>query len=158
MLLRALAAVAPDDVAVILYDGLGDLPHFSPERDVEPAPDAVQALRDLLSGADAVVFCTPEYAHGMPGSLKNALDWLVGSGELVDKPVAALSSSPSIDGGKHARVWLVQTLTVMSATVVSEASFEIGLIRTKLSPTGDVSDSATVAALRGAVAALRKAA
>lgn len=156
-LLRALAGLAPDDVSVAIYGGLDDLPHFSPERDTEPAPPVVQALRELLTGSDAVVICTPEYAHGMPGSLKNALDWLVGSGEMVDKPVAALSASPSPEGGASARAWLVQTLTVMSANVVPEASFAIGLVRTKLDADGSVSDPATVAALRGVLTALRNA-
>ncbi len=156
--LRALARLAPDDVSVSIYDGMGDLPHFSPERDTDPAPSAVQTLRELLTESDAVVICTPEYAHGMPGSLKNALDWLVGSGELVGKPVAALSASPSEDGGANARAWLVQTLTVMSANVVPGASFGIGLVRTKFGTDGVVSDPATVAALRDVLEALRGAA
>lgn len=147
--LRAIGNWCPPEILFTLYEGLGDLPHFSPERDTDPAPPAVQMLRDLLSRADAVIICTPEYAHGMPGSLKNALDWLVGSGELVDKPVAALSASPSIDGGENARAWLVQTLTVMSANVVPAASFGIGLIKTKLDAQGNVSDLATNTALRG---------
>lgn len=154
-LLRALATLAPDGVSVTLYHELGELPHFSPERDIEPAPHAVQTLRDLISGSDAVVICTPEYAHGMPGSLKNALDWLVGSGELVDKPVAALSASPSADGGANARAWLVQTLTVMSAKVVPEASFAIGLVRTKLDAAGRVVDVETIHLLRGIFTALK---
>ena len=156
--LRALGTLCPPDIAFTLYEELGDLPHFSPERDTDPAPPAVQTLRDLLARADAVIICTPEYAHGMPGSLKNALDWLVGSGELVDKPVAALSASPSIDGGEHARAWLVQTLTVMSANVVPEASFRIGLVKTKLDAHGNVSDPATTAMMQGVLMALQSAA
>lgn len=156
-LLRALATLAPDGVSVTLYNELGELPHFSPERDIEPAPHTVQPLRDLISDADAVVICTPEYAHGMPGSLKNALDWLVGSGELVDKPVAALSASPSVDGGANARAWLVQTLTVMSAKVVPEASFAIGLVRTRLDAAGNVTDVATIDSLRRVFTALENA-
>lgn len=156
-LLRALAALAPDGVTVTLYEGLGDLSHFSPDRDEDPAPPAVHALRELLAGSDAVVFCTPEYAHGMPGSLKNLLDWLVGSGELVGKPVAALSAAPSPDGGSNARAWLVQTLTVMSANVVPEASFGIGLVRTKIGADGAVTDAATADALRGVLSILRDA-
>ena len=153
--LRSIADAAPDNYTVMLYEGLGDLPHFSPERDIEPAPPAVQALRDLLAEAQAVIICTPEYAHGMPGSLKNALDWLTSSGELVGKPVAALSASPSASGGENARAWLVQTLTVLSAKVVPEASFSIGLIRSKLDTNGKVTDPATLDSLKAILPTLQ---
>ena len=98
-LLRAAARLAPEHVTITLYDGLDDLPHFSPERDTDTPPPAVIQLRTLLREADAVMVCTPEYAHGMPGVLKNMLDWVVSSGEFVDKPVSVISASPSDTGG-----------------------------------------------------------
>ena len=92
-LLRAIDALAPPGVEVTLYDGLADLPAFNP--DFEGAePSSVLAFRGQLKSADGVFISSPEYAHGVPGSLKNALDWIVGSGELVDKPVAILNASP----------------------------------------------------------------
>ncbi len=75
--------------------------------------------RSKLKTADGVVFSVPEYAHGVPGVLKNALDWIVGSGELVDKPVTLFNASPR---GKYAQASLTETVTVMSAKVLSEAS------------------------------------
>jgi NAD(P)H-dependent FMN reductase len=116
---RLAAEVAPEGVGFTFFDGLGDLPHFTPDLDTEAPPATVQALRDLLAGADALLICTPEYAHGMPGSLKNLLDWLVSWTGFVGTRVAALSASPSADGGSYALQWLVQTLTVMSADVVT---------------------------------------
>ena len=121
-LVRAAAGLAPEGMEVAVYDGLGGLPHFSPERDGDAAPDAVRDLRALLGGADGVLICTPEYAFGMPGSLKNALDWLVTSGELWRKPVAALSASPSALGGEKAHAALVLTLSALEAHIAAEAS------------------------------------
>lgn len=117
---RLVRDLASHDVDVAIYDGLGDLPHFSPDLDSdEHRPASVTHLRSLLRDAHALLICTPEYAHGMPGSLKNLLDWLVSAPELVGMRVAALSASPSGDGGRYAHAWLVQTLTVMSTNIVS---------------------------------------
>lgn len=77
-----------------LYRGLGYLPHFNQDLDTEPAPPAVAEWRSRLREAQAVLISSPEYAHGVPGTLKNALDWIVGSGEFMDKPVALLNASP----------------------------------------------------------------
>ncbi|HEV7427283.1 MAG TPA: NADPH-dependent FMN reductase [Thermoanaerobaculia bacterium] len=110
-LLRALTKIAPE---VQIYDGLGDLPHFNPDDDVEGAtpPPAVAALRAMLAEADGILISSPEYAHGVPGALKNALDWLVSDGALVDKPVALINASPV--GGEFARDSLVETLRTMN--------------------------------------------
>jgi NAD(P)H-dependent FMN reductase len=92
-LLEAAALVAPE-LELTLYAGLAQLPPFNPDLDDEGAPPPVLAWREQLRAARGVLFCVPEYAHGLPGALKNALDWVVGSGELVDKPVAILSGAP----------------------------------------------------------------
>ena len=123
-LLQAAAALAPQDVEVIPYDGLGDLPHFNPDLDGETVAPAVSRWRSKLRDADGVVFSVPEYAHGVPGVLKNALDWVVGSGEFVDKPVTLFNASPR---GTYAQASLTETLTVMSAKVVPEASVTLQL-------------------------------
>ena len=117
-LLRAAAAIAPAGMEVAIYDGLASLPHFNPDDDEEGAtpPAPVAALRALLAEADGIVISTPEYAHGLPGSLKNALDWLVSDGALVDKPVAILSASPI--GGQFAQSSLVEILTTMNWRVL----------------------------------------
>ncbi|HYO75891.1 MAG TPA: NAD(P)H-dependent oxidoreductase [Thermoanaerobaculia bacterium] len=115
---RLAADVAPE-VELVLYDALGELPHFSPDLDHDAPPSSVATLRQMLSDADALLICTPEYAHGMPGSLKNLLDRLVSWTGFAGMRVAALSASPSADGGKYALQWLVQTLTMMSAEIVT---------------------------------------
>ena len=73
-LVRAAAHLAPPDSDFTVYTGMGNLPHFSPELDTDPPLPAVADLRAQLAAADLVLICTPEYAHGMPGSLKNLLD------------------------------------------------------------------------------------
>ncbi|MEO5953604.1 MAG: NADPH-dependent FMN reductase [Chloroflexia bacterium] len=102
-----------------LFEGLGRLPHFNPDLDVEPFPDAVVKWREALAAADAVVISSPEYAHGVPGVLKNALDWVVGSGEFVEKPVAIVNLSPM---AVHAQASLVETLQVMMGRVIEASS------------------------------------
>lgn len=156
-LVRAAAAQAPAGMEVTVYGGLGDLPHFSPELDGEDAPAAVQTLRGLLAEAEGVLICTPEYAFGMPGSLKNALDWLVTSGELWRKPVVALSASPSALGGEKAHAALLLTLSALEAQVVAEGSLTIPFVTTKVTKSGDLTDPALTQALRASLDALARA-
>src|SRR5260221_261149 len=94
-LLRAAARVAPEGMKVVSYDGIAPLPHFNPDLDLEGAnaPPAVAAWRTLLGSAQGMVISSPEYAHGVPGSLKNALDWIVSSYEFSGKPVVLINAS-----------------------------------------------------------------
>lgn len=153
-LLRASAQLAPTDVAVTLYTGLDDLPHFSPERDVDAAPGSVAELRMQLQAAEAVLICTPEYAHGIPGVLKNMLDWVVASGEFIDKPVGVISAAT---GGEYAHASLTETLRVMSAHVIEEASLIVSFVRTKVDSEGHVTDPQTALSLQTVVSALVRA-
>ncbi len=153
-ILRAAALLSPEGMRMDLYEGLGDLPHFSPEIDNDAPPDSVRSLRMLLGRADGAIICTPEYAYGMPGSLKNALDWTVSSGEFFGKPVAAISASPSAAGGERAQAWLLSTLTALGADIVQESSLTIPFVRTRLAQDGTLADPATATALRSALNAL----
>lgn len=158
-LVRSLSHLAPFGMELVVFDGVGDLPHYSPELDTDDPPAAVLRWRNVLRDCDAALFCTPEYAHGMPGSLKNALDWLVSSGEFDGgKPCGALSASPSFLGGDKALAWLRQILAVLGACVPPEASFAIPFVRTKLDAQGHVSDPALADTLRAALQSLADAA
>lgn len=103
-----------------VFDGLEELPHFNPDRDTDPPHPAVAAWRAKLAAADAVVIATPEYAHSFPGALKDALDWIVGSGELVDTPVLLVTASGS--GAVRAGTALLPVLEVMAGHVVGPIS------------------------------------
>jgi NAD(P)H-dependent FMN reductase len=133
------------------WDGLDDLPHFSPERDVDPWPVPVAELRALIAASDACLFCTPEYIHAMPAVLKNLLEWVVSSGDCVGKPTAVWSVSPSPEGGARAHASLVHTLEVMSARVVQASSLCLTLARSGMDLDGRLKDPAQAAALRGAL-------
>jgi chromate reductase, NAD(P)H dehydrogenase (quinone) len=117
-LVRAAAAQRSPDVDLRVFERLGDLPHFNPDLDGDSPPESVVALRCLARAADALLIASPEYAHEMPGSLKNALDWLVSSGELYGKPAAVLCASPSPERGIYAREALQRTLEAQGARVV----------------------------------------
>ena len=134
-LLRLAMEVAPSDVRIVMYEGLASLPHFNPDDDIDTPPAPVLDLRARVGDADGLLLCSPEYAHGVPGSLKNALDWLVASVELPHKPVASLNASP---WATHAQASLVETLTVMSTRIVHEACATIPVAR------GDVGSGGTI--------------
>lgn len=152
-LLRATVALAPAGMDIVLYEDMGTLPHFNPDLDGEGAvpPPPVAAFRALLAGADGVLISSPEYAHGVPGSLKNALDWVVSSGELVDKPVVLLNASPS--GGQFAQAALQEILRTMSAQVL-EASLVEPFMRKKLDSAGIIADPESSRALGASLTAL----
>jgi len=114
-------------------------------------------LRGLLRAADGVLICTPEYAFGAPGSLKNALDWTVSTGDLNEKPVAALSASPLYAGGDKAHASLLLTLTALGVVVPDGATLSIPGVKGKLDADGAVSDPMTAQALRSVLAALARA-
>ncbi|MBV1892686.1 MAG: NAD(P)H-dependent oxidoreductase [Ilumatobacteraceae bacterium] len=92
--------------------GLATLPTFRPEQ-VDSPPEVVADFRRQIDGVDGVIIAAPEYAAGLAGSTKNALDWLVGSSTLYRKPVAALSAGTT--GGHHALHDLVHTLSWQGA-------------------------------------------
>ena len=113
-------------IAVTLYPFLEDVPPFNPDHDIDPAPPAVAHWRGHVSASDALLFCTPEYAHGVPGALKNALDWLVGSGETSQKPFALWNTSPR---STYAQNSLREILTTMDALPVPDACADFFLPR-----------------------------
>src|SRR5215510_6213982 len=119
-LLETAASVAPEGIEVVLYAGLGNLPHFDPDVDPDDAPSAVRALRQAIAASDAVLIAAPEYGHSLPGVLKNAIDWLIGSGELERKVVAITASVPDSERGRRGLEALRQTLGAVRAVIVSD--------------------------------------
>ena len=113
--LRAAAALAPAGVRVEIYDGVGNLPHFNPDIEGDP-PAAVLAWRAMLRECDAVLIASPEYAHGVAGAFKNALDWVVGSAELAGKDVALINTSARAE---HAQAALAEIIVTMGWNIVA---------------------------------------
>ncbi len=135
----------PNEVEYILYDGLQKLPYFNPELDGEPPPAEVQSFRSLLDQADGVIICTPEYIKGVPGVLKNALEWLVSSANLYRKPVAVITSS---GGGKHAHQALQLNLSMLNAHMDEERTLLISGANTKLNEEGEFANLEVVKSLQ----------
>jgi chromate reductase, NAD(P)H dehydrogenase (quinone) len=117
-LLHTAAASAPPDVQVVLFTGLQLLPHFNPDLESSGVPESVTRWRQALGESDAVLIASPEYGFSLPGSLKNAIDWVIGSGELEGKPVAITAAAPGPGRGQRGLQALRDTLTAVNATIV----------------------------------------
>ncbi len=124
-LLRAAATAAPADIELTVFEGLSALPIFNPDLEEAPLPPTVTELRHAVRAADGLVIACPEYAHGIPGGLKNALDWLVSGSEIPGKPVALMHASPR---SAVSRAALEEVLRTMSTVIVPEASVTVPLL------------------------------
>jgi chromate reductase, NAD(P)H dehydrogenase (quinone) len=133
------AAVAPGRVTAVLYDGLARLPVFNPDDDGDRLPREAAGLREEIAAADAVLFCTPEYAGTLPGSFKNLLDWTVGGGQLYGKPAAWINVAGP-DRGQGAQDALVSVLGYVGAVIVEAACRRIPVDRAAVSQDGTISD------------------
>jgi chromate reductase, NAD(P)H dehydrogenase (quinone) len=137
--LRTMRAVAGRPVTAVLYEGLSTLPAFNPDDDREPLPPAPAELRREIAAADAVVFCTPEYAGSLPGSFKNLLDWTVGGGEMYGKPAAWINvAAPGRGAGAEGS--LASVLGYIGAAVIEKACRRITLSGQAVGPDGLVND------------------
>lgn len=136
------------------YRGLAHLPQFVPEDESAAQHPEVLQLRESIAKADAVLFCAPEYAGGLPGSLKNLLDWLVGTGELYDKPVGWINAA-NRGRGEAAQRDLETVLNYVGARIIAVACVRIEDARDAFVDDADLADRERVeTAGRGAVAAL----
>jgi chromate reductase len=117
-LLRAAAALVPPGVDLVLFDGLRDLPHFNPDIEATGVPESVLRWRQALAESHAVLIASPEYGFSLPGSLKNAIDWAIGSGELETKVVAITAAVAAPERGRRGLQALRDTLSAVRATTV----------------------------------------
>jgi NAD(P)H-dependent FMN reductase len=145
-LLQAAALLAPAGVGIVPYARLADLPAFNPDLEGREG-EAVLDWRAQLAQADALLISSPEYAHGVVGALKNAFDWVVASNELERKPVALWNASAY---ASIAFAALTETITVMSAAVITEACVTIPV-------SGKPLDAAAIAATPELAEAIREA-
>lgn len=127
-LLRALQTETPQGCTLALYDRLGALPIFNPDEEGERTPLEAARLNEAVSRADGVVISCPEYAHGIPGGLKNALDWLVSGPAAVGKPVMLVHASHRSQISRDA---LREVLRTMSFKVFPGPEFEVPLLGKK---------------------------
>jgi chromate reductase, NAD(P)H dehydrogenase (quinone) len=151
--LEALARLAPEGVKALVYRDLAKLPPFNPDDDDEDRrrPEPVEALRALVGASDAIVIAAPEYAHGVPGALKNALDWLVASETFAGKPVVLINASPR---AFHAQASLREILATMAARLVPEAFASLSLTGKAVTAEDVLADPGNARRLRESLDAL----
>ena len=136
-ILQALGKMIPSNITYTIFNGMSEIPAFDPGLDNDEPPAAVTTFRNKISEADAIIICTPEYAFGVPGQLKNMLDWLVSSSSLVDKPVMLVTASSQ---GQYAHESLQLTLGALTAKLSEETNLLIPFIRSKMDSEGNIVD------------------
>lgn len=141
--------LAPATTNITLYSQLANLPHFNPDLDREPLPNTVITLRQQIKISDGIIISSPEYAHGVPGSLKNALDWLVSSVEFHRKPVALINTNPR---ATIASASLREILTTMSAKIIEPANITLDIAGRSLNTESIIADQELSASLKQAIA------
>lgn len=153
VVLHEIEKMLPSDVYFEIFDGVGGLPHFDGSDEI-PLP--VKSFLEKLTAADGILICTPEYAFGVPGSLKNALDWTVGTMEMNNKPTALITAST---GGERGHESMLHTLTALSTQVADGSSLLISFIRSKIKEERIVDESvkqSIQAVINSLIATIRK--
>jgi NAD(P)H-dependent FMN reductase len=148
-ILNIVARLVPEDVEFTIYNRLAEVPAFNDSNEI---PEPVAHFINLLSEADGVFFCIPEYAFGVPGALKNALDWTVSSSTAFPgKPVALITAAT---GGDKAHAAFLLTLKAISSKIPEGATLLLSFIRSKLNDKNEVRDIATLDSIRGVINSL----
>jgi chromate reductase len=140
-ILQKLGKMMPPDINYQIYNGISDMPAFDPGLDSDTPPVAVAAFRKQLAEADGIIICTPEYARGVPGALKNALDWTVSSASFSGKPTALITAST---GGENAHEALIKILGAIDANLSPETTLLIQFVRSKMDAEGNMIDPYTI--------------
>lgn len=139
-LIHAIGEMAKEQFDLTVFGELDQLPHFNPDLDNELVPESVHSFRKLLREADGILICTPEYAMGVPGTLKNAIDWTVSSMEFSGKPTALITASSL---GEKGHASLLGTLEIIETRITPETQLLISHARTKITPDGTINDALT---------------
>jgi NAD(P)H-dependent FMN reductase len=140
-LIKAIADLSSEIFAINIFEGLTSLPHFNPDLDDENVPETVTQFRRQLRDADGILICTPEYAMGVPGTLKNAIDWTVSTMEFSKKPVALITASLS---GEKAHQSLLGTLLIIEAKISADTQLLISFIKAKVNNDFKITDKETL--------------
>lgn len=140
-LIKAIEELTKENFDINIVEDLTQLPHFNPDLDNGNPPVSVVQFRKQIKDADGVLICTPEYAMGVPGTLKNALDWTVASCEFSGKPVALITASTS---GRKAHESLLGTLQVIEAKMTEDTQYLISFIQVKMNGENKITDEQTL--------------
>lgn len=143
-LIKAIAELFIDELEITIYESIANLPHFNPDDNNENVPPQVLDFRKQLNESEGVLICTPEYAHGVPGTLKNAIDWTVSTNEFSHKPTALITASTD---GRFGHAALLETLKVIEAENINELQLLISFVRTKISD-NKITDEKTLSGIK----------
>jgi chromate reductase, NAD(P)H dehydrogenase (quinone) len=152
-LVKAIASLSAGVFDVEIYNNLASLAIFNPDIAIDRQPAEVIAFRQKIASADGVLICTPEYAMGVPGALKNAIDWTVATAEFSHKPTALITASTS---GLKAHDSLLGTLKVIEAAITDDTQFVISFIKTKVNDQGLITDADALEKVQVLISALEK--
>nr|WP_294861321.1 NADPH-dependent FMN reductase [uncultured Fluviicola sp.] len=139
-LVEFLASQTKNDLRWVIFNELKSLPHFDPELSVNNPPEEVLAFRKQVEQADGIVICTPEYVFSIPSGLKNALEWCVSTTVFSDKPTGLITASAQGEKGHEELQLIMRTLM---ANFTSETTLLISGIKSKVSASGQLTDSKT---------------
>jgi chromate reductase, NAD(P)H dehydrogenase (quinone) len=143
--INAIAALTTDIFDVTIYNDIASLPHFNPDLDTENPPAPIVTFRNMLRAAQGILICTPEYAMGVPGSLKNAIDWTVSSMEFSHRPTALITASSV---GQKGHLSLMETLHIIEANITPDTQLVIPFARTKINDQAIITHSDTLQAIQ----------
>jgi len=148
-ILDVVSRSVPSQVEFTIYKGLAEIPAFDDSNEI---PEPVADLIKLLSEADGVFFVIPEYAFGVPGALKNALDWTVSSSTAFPgKPVALITAAT---GGDKAHAAFLLTLKAIRTKIPEGATLLISFVRSKLNEKNEVKDIETLKSIKNVINSL----
>lgn len=153
-LLKAIAALSAESLNMVIYDKIANLPHFNPDDNEDNIAVEVADFRRQLTHADGVIICTPEYGHGVPGTLKNAIDWTISTSEFSHKPTMLITASTD---GTFGHKSLLETLKVIEAENIENLQLLIQFARTKISSDNKISDAKTLNDVKALIAAFIRA-
>lgn len=148
-LLKAIAALTAASLDITVIDGVATLPQFNPDNDGDNVAKEVAAFRQQLDNAEGIIICTPEYAHGVPGALKNAIDWTISSSQFPHKPTMLITAST---GGHYGHKALLETMKVIEAKNVDKLNMVIPFVKTKISEDNKITDAKTLDGVKSLIA------
>ncbi len=150
-ILQALKKIGAGEMVIDIFSGLGDIPAFNPDLEGSE-PLAVLNYRRLVQEADAVIISSPEYIHCVPGALKNALDWVVATGEFIDKPLLLLSSA---ERATYLREMLTDIMRVIGARLAYDNAVIVPLATNSVDAQTILADQALAKILRNGLDELK---
>lgn len=139
-ILQRIAEMYKNQMDISIYTSIDSLPHFNPDLDDDTPPESVIAFRKMIAASDGVLICTPEYVFSLPGSFKNAIEWLVSTTLLTNKPAALITASSS---GQKAHEALDLVMRTVGVRLGEHTSLLISAPKTKLSMDGQFTDEPT---------------